>query len=216
MTRGNPSELVEADPEIERTALRNLRNRLRQREEEIDREREAAMDDNEQNPRQQPPGRVLQGNPVFQPMTMSDYARPDLRGTESSIVRPAVAANNFEIKPNIIQMVQQFVQFDGLQDEDPNAHLANFLEICDTFKINGVTTDAIRLRLFPFSLRARAKQWLNSLPRVRLLPGIRWQRNFYRSTFHLQRLPSLGMTYPLIHSLSWNLSMTLGRGSKSC
>ena len=32
-----------------------------------------------------------------------DYARPSLIGIESSIMRPAVAVNNFEIKPNIIQ-----------------------------------------------------------------------------------------------------------------
>ncbi|KAK5775790.1 hypothetical protein PVK06_043731 [Gossypium arboreum] len=99
------------------------------------------------------------------PRTMYDYAKPSLTGTESSIVRPAIAANNFELKPNTIQMIQQFVQFDGLQDEDPNTHLANFLEFCNTFKINGVSVDAIRLRLFPFSLRNKAKQWLNSLPR---------------------------------------------------
>ncbi|KAK8945257.1 hypothetical protein KSP39_PZI007733 [Platanthera zijinensis] len=96
---------------------------------------------------------------------MSYYARPNLEGTQSSIIRPAVANNNFEIKTSIIQMVQQSVVFDGLPDEDPNLHLLNFLEICDTFKINGVTDDAIRLRLFPFSLRTKAKQWLGSLPR---------------------------------------------------
>ncbi|KAK5841829.1 hypothetical protein PVK06_004152 [Gossypium arboreum] len=99
------------------------------------------------------------------PRTMYYYAKPTLTGTESSIVRPVVAANNFELKANTIQMIQQFVQFDGLQDEDPNTHLANFLEFCDTFKINGVSDDAIRLWLFPFSLRNKAKQWLNSLPR---------------------------------------------------
>ena len=101
-----------------------------------------------------------------QQRTMFDYARPDMLETESSIVRPVVTTNNFEIKPNIIQMVQQFVQFNGLQDEDPNAHLSNFLEICATFKINGATDDAIKLRLFPFSLRGRAKQWLSSQPKA--------------------------------------------------
>ncbi|KAA3455756.1 protein kinase 2B, chloroplastic-like [Gossypium australe] len=61
-------------------------------------------------------------------------------------------------------MVQQYVQFGRLQNEDLNAHLANFLEIYDTFMINGIANDAIRLRLFLFSLRNKAKQWLNSLP----------------------------------------------------
>lgn len=35
------------------------------------------------------------------------------------------------------------MKFDGLQDEDPNAHIVNFLEICYTFIINGITDDAI-------------------------------------------------------------------------
>ena len=38
-----------------------------------------------------------------------------------------------------------------------------FLEICDTVKMNGVTEDTIRLRLFPFSLRHKARGWLQSL-----------------------------------------------------
>ncbi|KAK5770988.1 hypothetical protein PVK06_047155 [Gossypium arboreum] len=104
---------------------------------------------------QLPPIIAVNQNPA--PRTMYDYAKPSLTGTESSIVRLAVAANTFELKPNTIQMIQKFVQFDGLQDEDPNAHLANFLELCDTFKINGVSNDAIHLRLFPFSLRNKAK-----------------------------------------------------------
>ncbi|XP_039140513.1 uncharacterized protein LOC120277728 [Dioscorea cayenensis subsp. rotundata] len=60
-------------------------------------------------------------------------------------------------------MIQNSVQFDGLADEDPHAHLARFLQICSTFKINSVSDDAIRLRLFPFSLRGAVYRWLTSL-----------------------------------------------------
>ena len=77
---------------------------------------------------------------------------------------PPIQANNFEIKPTIIQMIQSSVQFEGLANDDLNLHNENFLEICDTFNHNGVTDDAIRLRLFPFSLNNKAKAWLTSLP----------------------------------------------------
>jgi hypothetical protein len=33
------------------------------------------------------------------------------------------------------------------------------LELCSTFVIKGVSQDAIRLPLFPFSLLGKAKQW---------------------------------------------------------
>ncbi|KAJ0985421.1 hypothetical protein J5N97_003777 [Dioscorea zingiberensis] len=61
-------------------------------------------------------------------------------------------------------MIQNTAQFDGRPDEDPHAHIAKFVQICNMFKINGVSDDAIRLRLFPFSLREVAYRWLTSLP----------------------------------------------------
>ncbi|KAI3802287.1 hypothetical protein L1987_30417 [Smallanthus sonchifolius] len=96
--------------------------------------------------------------------TISDFGKPALEGLELSIKRPTVGAHQFEIKSNIIQMVQNMCQFDGKDHEDLNTHLAGFFEICATFKIRDATDDAIRLRLFPFSLRDRAKAWLLSLP----------------------------------------------------
>lgn len=89
---------------------------------------------------------------------------PFVIGNTSSIRRSTIQENDFEIKPAIIQMIQHSVQFSGLPNDDPNTHIANFLEICGTFKHNGVSNDAIKLRFFPFSLRDKAKGWLNSLP----------------------------------------------------
>ena len=87
-----------------------------------------------------------------------EYAQPSIDGTASCIRKPAVQAKNY------VNMIQNSVQFDGLPNEDPNLHIAYFLDICDMFRVNGVPDDAIRLRLFSFSLKDRAKEWLNSLP----------------------------------------------------
>ncbi|XP_073153798.1 uncharacterized protein [Henckelia pumila] len=92
--------------------------------------------------------------------TLMDLHRPLVGGYGSSIVRPAVQANTFELKPSIIQMIQMQVRFGGTPSEDPNAHPEQFLSICDTFKFNGVTFDAVQLRLFPFSLQGEAIEWL--------------------------------------------------------
>ncbi|KAF7835343.1 uncharacterized protein G2W53_010202 [Senna tora] len=95
---------------------------------------------------------------------VSDYATLKLDGLQHSIQRLSIQANNFEIKSATIQLLQANGKFGGSPIEDPNNHILNFLEICDTFKHNGVSDDAIRLRLFPFSLRDKAKVWLQSLP----------------------------------------------------
>ena len=61
------------------------------------------------------------------------------------------ADTHFELKPALTMMVQAS-PFYGKAHEDANVHLQHFLEICSTFTIKGVTQEAIRLRLFPFSL----------------------------------------------------------------
>ncbi|XP_057246916.1 uncharacterized protein LOC130589365 [Beta vulgaris subsp. vulgaris] len=95
--------------------------------------------------------------------SLRDFPMPNASGAPSSIVRPTIAANNFELSPALIRVIQQD-QFSGLDNEDPNDHITTFLEKCDTLKLNGVTDDAIRLGLFPFSLKDKAKKWLKSNP----------------------------------------------------
>ncbi|CAL8995821.1 unnamed protein product [Prunus brigantina] len=62
----------------------------------------------------------------------------------------------------MITMLQNSSIFCRMPNEDPNIHLAIFLEICNASKFNRVTDDAVRLRLFPFSLKDKAKLWLPS------------------------------------------------------
>jgi hypothetical protein len=68
---------------------------------------------------------------------------------------------SFKLKPALNNMVQQS-SFYGKDSEDANALLQHFLEICSTFTIRGVTQDAVHLRLFPFSLLEKVKQWFYS------------------------------------------------------
>ena len=96
--------------------------------------------------------------------TLMEYAHSSLDGIASCIRRLTMQANNFKLKPSYVQMIQNSVQFHGLPSENPNLHITNFLEICDMFRVNGVTDDAIRLRLFSFFLKDKVKTWLNSLP----------------------------------------------------
>ena len=99
-----------------------------------------------------------------EPKTLFQYGLPLAYAAQSAIALPALAGNqNFEIKTGIIHMVQAN-QFSGSPAEDQQDHLTNFVEISNTFKLHNVSDEAIRLRLFPFSLRDRAKTWLNSLP----------------------------------------------------
>ena len=65
---------------------------------------------------------------------------------------------NFELKSSLINMVQAS-PFYGKPNEDTNAHLQNFLELSGTVVIRGVAADVIKLRLFPFSLLGKTKQW---------------------------------------------------------
>ncbi|KEH18802.1 hypothetical protein MTR_8g028605 [Medicago truncatula] len=69
-------------------------------------------------------------------------------------MRPTVEANNFELKPYFPFMAQQN-QFFCVPTDDPNLHLAIFLEYCDTFK-KIVANDAVSCRFFPISQSDRA------------------------------------------------------------
>ena len=118
------------------------------------------MDQNGQNYKDQAIQSFVQ--PDNPHMLLEELALP-LTVVQSAIRRPPIQANNFELKGVTLQMLHN-IQFHGLPSENPNAHLTSFIEVCDIVKYNGVTEEALRLRLFPLSLSDRAKHWLTSQP----------------------------------------------------
>ena len=91
LTRSSSDIRLYFDPEIELT-LCNLRRDQRDRR------------DNRFN---------LNNMAQSERRTLGDFAMPDISGSFGGIVAPSIANNNFEIKPSIIQMVQNN-QFGGL------------------------------------------------------------------------------------------------------
>ena len=79
------------------------------------------------------------------------------------IAPPAIQNNNFEIKSGLISMIQGN-KFHGLPMEDPLDHLDEFDRLYNLTKINGVSEDGFKLRLFPFSLGDKAHIWEKNMP----------------------------------------------------
>ena len=145
------SDLFPVDSDLERT-LRSLRK--------VSRAEKATMADEriDQTVQQE----TKAERPPMQ-NTMEDFWRLAIQAEYSAVRQPAVEANNFELKPALITMVQQN-QFTSHPTEDPNEHLGRFLRRANTVKLNGVRSEVIKLHLFPFSLRDITATWYESLP----------------------------------------------------
>ena len=80
------------------------------------------------------------------------YVVPSQEEPYNNIVAPAINRSDFELKASLLSVVQQN-QFSGSPIDNPNLHLSVFVQYTNIVKANGVSPEAIRLRLFPFSLR---------------------------------------------------------------
>ena len=88
------------------------------------------------------------------PKKMKDYFMPNQYQPSFYVQAPQNQAVQYEIKYSTIQMLPSFY---GNTNEDPYKHLDEFLYICSTMKIQNFSDDALKLTLFPFSLKDKAK-----------------------------------------------------------
>ncbi|GJW39881.1 reverse transcriptase domain-containing protein [Tanacetum coccineum] len=78
-------------------------------------------------------------------------------------VLPEINADHFEIKTNLLQLVQAN-PFHGLENENPHAHINSFKRITSTLRFRNVPNDVIKLMMFPYSLEGAAKTWYEKEP----------------------------------------------------
>ncbi|KAL6313009.1 hypothetical protein AAG906_037843 [Vitis piasezkii] len=79
------------------------------------------------------------------------------------------------IRPYLVPLLPTF---HGMESENPYAHIKEFEDVCNTFQEGGASIDLMRLKLFPFTLKDKAKIWLNSL-RPRTTPRDNVWRRFH-------------------------------------
>ncbi|GJX11434.1 hypothetical protein Tco_0201293 [Tanacetum coccineum] len=99
-------------------------------------------------------------NPI---RTLGDYSKPSHEGYRNTIELPE-GNNVVPLRSNTIRLVQNGCSFHELRSEDPNQHLKDFLKLVDSLDLDGENRERTRLRLFQFSLRDQASNWLECLP----------------------------------------------------
>nr|GFA26861.1 reverse transcriptase domain-containing protein [Tanacetum cinerariifolium] len=99
------------------------------------------------------------------PRTMKELCQPSINGPGGLIGQILIQATDFGLRHHMIQQVQNTCQFHGFPGDDANRHIDKFLEITQHMKQNGVSDDALRLSLFPYSLTHHFIAWYDRLPR---------------------------------------------------
>ncbi|GKD60674.1 reverse transcriptase domain-containing protein [Tanacetum coccineum] len=107
-----------------------------------------------------PPPLVRPNGPT--PQSMEELCQPFINGRGGPIAPIPIQAMDFGLRHHMIQQVQNTCQFHGLPGDDANRHIEKFLEITQHMKQNGVSDDALRLSIFPYSLTHHAYRMIDT------------------------------------------------------
>ncbi|RVW73220.1 hypothetical protein CK203_057362 [Vitis vinifera] len=127
----------------------------------------------------------VQGNNPNAYLSMRDRMHPPRMSAPSCIV-PHL--EQLIIRPHIVPLLPNF---NGMESENPYAHIKEFEEVCNTFREGGASIDLMRLKLFPFTLKDKAKIWLNSLRPMSIKNWVDLQAEFLKKFFPTHRTNGL-------------------------
>ena len=87
---------------------------------------------------------------------LCDFSNTNNNDFISTPIAPTTSAGSYEINVALLNLVMKD-QFSGLPSEVAATHLNNFVDLCEMQKKKDTDNDIVKLKLFPFSLRNRAK-----------------------------------------------------------
>nr|GEY74237.1 reverse transcriptase domain-containing protein [Tanacetum cinerariifolium] len=94
---------------------------------------------------------------------MEELLQEPTEGYGEAIVILEILAEYFEIKTNLLQLVQAN-KFHGFERDNPHTHISNFKRMTATLKYRDVLNDAIKLMLFSYPLEGAARIWYEKEP----------------------------------------------------
>jgi hypothetical protein len=144
--------------------------------------------------------------------TLRDHMNPIRTSAPSCIVFPP-GASHFNFKPDIIQLLPSF---HGLDLENPYLHLREFEKVCNTYNDSNSSINIIRLKLFPFSLKDKAKTWLQNLRPRSIRAWDEMQQQFLKKFFPFHRTNSFKRQIPLSLKNQEKHFTNVGIGIETC
>ncbi|KAK4721276.1 hypothetical protein R3W88_011509 [Solanum pinnatisectum] len=131
----------------------------------------------------------------------------DGAGATRVIVLPALPPSvKFTITSTMIQLLNVKGMFKGVAGDDANQHLMNFVAICKSQEILGVSQTTMRLRLFPLSLtgeeaflerffpESKVLQMKDEISAYKHLPGEAMHDTWWRFNQKLKKCLNHGLT----------------------
>nr|GEV21426.1 retrovirus-related Pol polyprotein from transposon 17.6 [Tanacetum cinerariifolium] len=106
---------------------------------------------------------IVKVAPMADNRTMEELLQAPAKGYGEAIVILEINADHFEIKTNLLQLVQTN-SYHGFETENPHTHINNFKRITSTLKFRNVPNDVIKLMMLLYSLEGSARVWYDKEP----------------------------------------------------
>ncbi|GKD75760.1 hypothetical protein Tco_1334042 [Tanacetum coccineum] len=136
------------------------------------------------------PNQKPKSNPLAK--SLREHSSPNSSRFLNLIILPKEPTNKV-LDAQDIFLILDTCSFQGLCTENPIHHIKHFLSIVDHVQADGATMDASRLRFFHFTLKGKAKEWLDKMP-PRTITS--WEQIVSKFLGRLETLPGSASSSP--------------------